>query len=77
MPDWVAEESLVSKAVTLLQQATGCSKGVTLGIEKRIPLMAGLGGGVYPHWMGAGDAYRLATATSMEAATASVNVSRG
>lgn len=29
-------------------------------------LMAGLGGGVYPHWMGAGDAYRLATATSME-----------
>ena len=29
--------------------------------------MAGLGGGVYPHWIGAGDAYRLATATSMEA----------
>lgn len=30
-------------------------------------LMAGLGGGVYPHWLGAGDAYRLATATAMEA----------
>jgi len=29
-------------------------------------LMAGIGGGVYPHWMGAGDAYRLATAQSME-----------
>ena len=29
-------------------------------------LMVGLGGGVYPHWLGAGDAYRLATATSME-----------
>jgi len=44
MPEWRAEESLVSKAVALLQQSTGCSKGVTLGIEKRIPLMAGLGG---------------------------------
>lgn len=29
-------------------------------------LMAGIGGGLYPHWMGAGDSYRLATATSME-----------
>ena len=44
MPGWVAEESLVSKAVTLLQQATGCSKGVTIEVAKRIPLMAGLGG---------------------------------
>ncbi len=29
-------------------------------------LMAGLGGRVFPHWLGAGDAFRLATATSME-----------
>lgn len=29
-------------------------------------LMAGLGGGLFPHWLGAGDAYRLATATAME-----------
>jgi hypothetical protein len=29
-------------------------------------LMAGLAGGVYPHYLGAGDAYRLATAQSME-----------
>ena len=29
-------------------------------------LMTGLSGGVFPHWMGAGDSYRLATATSME-----------
>lgn len=28
--------------------------------------MVGLGGGIYPHWLGSGDAYRLATATSME-----------
>ena len=28
--------------------------------------MAALGAGVYPHYMGSGDAYRLATATSME-----------
>lgn len=28
--------------------------------------MAGLSGGVFPHYLGLGDAYRLATATSME-----------
>ena len=44
MPEWHAEESLVSKAVTLLQRSTGCSKGVTIEVAKRIPLMAGLGG---------------------------------
>ena len=44
MPGWLAEESLVSKAVSLLQQATGCSKGVMVEVAKRIPLMAGLGG---------------------------------
>ncbi len=43
-PGWVAEESLVSKAIALLQQVTGCSKGVTIDVTKRIPLMAGLGG---------------------------------
>ncbi|MBI2850998.1 MAG: 4-(cytidine 5'-diphospho)-2-C-methyl-D-erythritol kinase [Chloroflexi bacterium] len=44
MAEWVAEESLVSRAVTLLRQATGCSNGVAIRLEKRIPLMAGLGG---------------------------------
>ena len=29
--------------------------------------MAALGGGLFPHWAGVGDAYRLATATAMEA----------
>lgn len=28
---------------------------------------AGLGGKIYPHWLGRGESYRLATATSMEA----------
>lgn len=28
--------------------------------------MAGLSGGIFPHWLGEGDSYRLATATSME-----------
>ncbi|MFC2056108.1 4-(cytidine 5'-diphospho)-2-C-methyl-D-erythritol kinase [Chloroflexota bacterium] len=44
MPDWIAEESLVSRTVCLLQQATGCSEGVAIEVEKRIPLTAGLGG---------------------------------
>jgi hypothetical protein len=29
-------------------------------------MMSGLGGGIFPHYLGAGDAFRLATATSME-----------
>ena len=44
LPDWVPEESLVSKATSLLQQVTGCSKGATVEVEKRIPLLSGLGG---------------------------------
>ena len=44
MPEWRSEESLVSKAIALLQQTTGCPKGVMVEVTKRIPLMAGLGG---------------------------------
>jgi len=43
-PSLVLEESLVSRATALLQQATGCSKGATVEISKRIPLVSGLGG---------------------------------
>jgi 4-diphosphocytidyl-2-C-methyl-D-erythritol kinase len=43
-PEWSAKQSLVDKAVSLLQNTTRCSKGVTVTLEKRIPLMAGLGG---------------------------------
>ena len=44
LPDWTAEESLVSKATGLIQGATGCSKGATIAVDKRIPLVSGLGG---------------------------------
>jgi 4-diphosphocytidyl-2-C-methyl-D-erythritol kinase len=43
-PELVVAESLVSRAVALLQETTGCSKGATIEITKRIPLSAGLGG---------------------------------
>jgi len=43
-PEWIAEQSLVAKAATLLQQATRCSKGAIIGVHKCIPLLAGLGG---------------------------------
>jgi 4-diphosphocytidyl-2-C-methyl-D-erythritol kinase len=43
-PDFVWEESLISKAVVLLQQTTGCTRGATIEITKRIPLSSGLGG---------------------------------
>lgn len=44
MPDWVPEESLAPKAVNLLQSVTKCSEGATIEIDKRIPLISGLGG---------------------------------
>ena len=44
MPGWLAEESLVSQAASLLQETTGCTKGAAIEVEKRIPLMSGLGG---------------------------------
>jgi 4-diphosphocytidyl-2-C-methyl-D-erythritol kinase len=43
-PNWVSAESLVSKAASLLQETTGCSKGVTIEVDKRIPLVSGLSG---------------------------------
>jgi len=43
-PEWSVERSLVAGAVRLLQEATGCSRGVAVEVEKRIPLMSGLGG---------------------------------
>ncbi len=42
--DWSAEKSLLSRTVSLLQSATGSRKGVEIQIEKRIPLLSGLGG---------------------------------
>ena len=44
MPGWSAEASLVSKAVDLLKKETGNRQGAAIVIEKRIPLMSGLGG---------------------------------
>jgi 4-diphosphocytidyl-2-C-methyl-D-erythritol kinase len=44
MKGWNAGESLVSRAVALVREITGCSEGVIIKIEKRIPLMSGLGG---------------------------------
>ena len=43
-PEWLSEKSLASKAVSLLQKATGCPRGATIEINKRIPLVSGLGG---------------------------------
>lgn len=43
-PDWQAEKSLMSKAFHLMHDATGYSKGVTIELEKHIPLISGLGG---------------------------------
>ncbi len=43
-PSWVPEESLLSRAVGLLQRATGCPKGAAIEVKKRIPLVSGLGG---------------------------------
>jgi len=44
LPGWVAEQSLVSRAIRLLREDIGCSKGATIEVSKRIPLLSGLGG---------------------------------
>jgi 4-diphosphocytidyl-2-C-methyl-D-erythritol kinase len=44
MPGWSAEKSLISKAAGLLQKASGCSQGAVIVLEKRVPLLSGLGG---------------------------------
>ena len=41
---WSATESLIAKAVALLREAVGCSKGVLIEVDKRIPLLSGLSG---------------------------------
>ena len=43
-PELDIEKSLISRATALLQETTGCSKGATIEIDKRIPLTSGLGG---------------------------------
>ncbi|MCC6608380.1 MAG: 4-(cytidine 5'-diphospho)-2-C-methyl-D-erythritol kinase [Burkholderiales bacterium] len=45
LPGVPAEQNLVVRAARLLQSEAGVSRGATLGIEKRIPLGGGLGGG--------------------------------
>jgi len=42
--NWIPEDSLVSKAARLLQEAAGFSKGASIKLDKRIPLLSGLGG---------------------------------
>ncbi len=44
LPGWVAQASLVSRAVGLLQEIAGGKQGVAISIVKRIPLVSGLGG---------------------------------
>jgi len=39
------DEDLAVRAARTLQQATGCRMGATIGVEKSVPLGAGLGGG--------------------------------
>jgi 4-diphosphocytidyl-2-C-methyl-D-erythritol kinase len=43
-PKWASEKSLVAKAVSLLQETTGCVKGATIEVSKGIPVVSGLGG---------------------------------
>jgi 4-diphosphocytidyl-2-C-methyl-D-erythritol kinase len=43
-PDFIVEESLVSKVAALLQETSGSGRGATIEVKKRIPMVAGLGG---------------------------------
>ncbi len=43
-PDFVSQDSLVSRAAAVLREASGSTSGANIEIKKRIPLVAGLGG---------------------------------
>ena len=43
-PDWLAAESLVPRAVASFRETTGVGRGVSIRLNKRIPLLSGLGG---------------------------------
>lgn len=45
IPDVPPESDLTVRAARLLQSATGCRQGVTISLEKRLPMGGGLGGG--------------------------------
>lgn len=45
LPGVPAAEDLTVRAARALQESTGCRAGVTIELEKRIPIGAGLGGG--------------------------------
>jgi 4-diphosphocytidyl-2-C-methyl-D-erythritol kinase len=38
-------DDLITRAARALQNATGCEQGIHIGVEKRIPAQAGMGGG--------------------------------
>ncbi len=44
LPGWSAQESLVMKAIKLMSGFTSSFQGVSIKIEKHIPLLSGLGG---------------------------------
>ena len=44
MPGWIPEQSLVARAVDLVRRTAGDDKGAVIEVEKRIPLLSGLGG---------------------------------
>jgi len=41
---WSAEQSIIPKAINLMKTISGYTSGIIIEVEKRIPLMAGLGG---------------------------------
>jgi len=43
-PNWTLEDGLVFKAASLVQRATGYATGATIQVNKRIPVVSGLGG---------------------------------
>lgn len=58
---WIENEAATLERLSM---NTGASDAQTDG--NALLMMAALGMGLFPHWVGAGEAFRLATATSME-----------
>jgi 4-diphosphocytidyl-2-C-methyl-D-erythritol kinase len=45
LPGVASADNLIMRAARLLQQHTGCTRGATITLEKRLPMGGGIGGG--------------------------------
>jgi len=68
-PPVIGSTFISNKTVDIDEMPLNRTASESVNVTNILSAMAALSGGVYPHWIGRGEAFRLATATAMEAPT--------